>query len=177
MRDATLFRRQAMHAYQVGRMRFAARVAVVIVPLTLLCAWETRAFVECAGVGGSLLVLTVAMRWWHRRGAEAASAGLRSGAVPTVAALAVCRFAPSCPPDVALGLCVGVGLVSGALVGRTAIQRSAKPWQHWTAAALVAALTAALGCIGLGVGTAAGAAIAIALGTAVVSVVSREVPV
>lgn len=176
MHDVTLLHRQAMRAYEAGRVRFAARVALIIVPLTLLCAWETGAVVECVAIGSTLMVLTVAMRWWHREGVDAASAGLRGGAVPTLAALALCRFAPWCPPDVALGLCVGAGLVSGALVGQTAVRRKAKTWQHWAGVAVVAALTAALGCIGLGVGSAVGAAIAIALGTAVTTALSRGAP-
>lgn len=176
MHDVTLLHRQAMRAYEAGRVRYAARVALVIIPLTLLCAWETGAIVECVAIGSTLVVLTVAMRWWHREGVDAASAGLRGGALPTLAALALCRFAPSCPPNVALGLCVGAGLVSGALVSRTAAQRSAKPWQYGAGVALVAALTAALGCIGLGVGSVVGAGIAIALGTAATTALSRGAP-
>jgi hypothetical protein len=173
MRDVVRLRREAMRSYEVGRIWFAARVAFVVVPLTLISAWETGAFLACGVAGASLLALTTGMRWWHRRGVEAASAGLNTGAIPTLAALALCRFAPACPPGVALGLCVGAGLVSGALVGRVAIERSKAPWQHWTAVAIVAALTATLGCIGLGFGNVVGAATAIALGTAAATALSR----
>jgi hypothetical protein len=173
MRDVMLLRGEAMRAYEVGRIRFAARVAFIVVPLTLISAWETDALLECGLAGASLLAVTMGMRWWHRRGVEAASAGLSTGVIPTLAALAVCRFAPSCPPGVALGLCLSAGLVSGAVVGRAAIRRSTAPWQHWAAIAVVAALTATLGCIGLGLGSVVGAAASIALGAAAATALSR----
>lgn len=68
MRDVTFLHQHAMHPYEVGRVRFAARVALVIIPLTLLCAWETGAVVECVAIGSALVMLTTAMRWWHRQG-------------------------------------------------------------------------------------------------------------
>ncbi len=173
MRDLTTLRRKAMRSYELGRLRFAARVGLVVLPLTAMAVWETRALLTCTLAGVSLLALTIALRWRHRSGVEAASSGLTTGVIPTLAALALCRFAPWCPPGVAFGLCATAGLASGALVGRAAIQRATAPWQHWAAVALVATLTATLGCIGLGLGSVIGAGFAIALGMAAATALSH----
>jgi hypothetical protein len=166
MRDIAVLRSAARRSYETGRLLTAARVAAIVVPLTGVSAWETGALLACGLAGTSLLALTIGMRWWHRRGVEAVSAGLQAGVAPTLAALMVCRVAPSCPPTVALTLCATAGLISGAIVGRAAVLRSAASWQQWALVAVVAGLTAMLGCIGLGLGAAIGAATAIALGTA-----------
>ena len=175
MRDLALLRRQAMRAYEVGRLRFAARVALVIIPFAVLCAQETGAYTKTAIIGGTLLLLAVILRWHSRGGVQAVATGLGSGAVPAFAALALCRFAPSCPPEVALGLCAGAGLLSGGIAGRSAMRRTAKARAPWTAAAIIAVLTAALGCIALGLSTVAGAAIGLTLGAVMVVGLQRRV--
>ena len=105
MRDLEQFKRDVRVAYERGRFLTAAQVALVIVPLTMLCAFETRSVVRTGMVGLVLLMLTVALRWRQHHGFSVVSAGLRSGVLPLAAALGLCRFAPSCPPDVTLALC------------------------------------------------------------------------
>lgn len=164
MPDIVLLRRQARRMYELGRLRFAIRIAVVIVPFALLCARETGAFTATLILAASLLLVAITMRWRSREGVDAVAAGLGGGALPALASLALCRFVPSCPPDVALGICAGAGLVTGAIAGRAAIRHTTKRWKQWAGAAVVGALTAAMGCVALGLSAVAGASIGLALG-------------
>ncbi len=166
MSDTRTLRYRARRAYERGRLRAATRVGIVIVPVTILCASETGAIARTIALGATLWTLAVVVRWRLGDGFGTVANGLRCGAIPLAAALALCRFAPSSPPVVAMGLCGTAGLLSGALLGRTFAASSAVPWQRWIAAAIVAGLMATLGCLALGIGSAVGAAIGIAVGTA-----------
>lgn len=92
------------------------------------------------------------------------SSGLWSGAGPVAAALALCRFAPACPPDIAVGVCGLAGLLSGSVIGR-GLANSPTRSANLLGAAVVAGLLASLGCLALGVGSAVGATVGIALGS------------
>lgn len=173
MRDATTFRRDARNAYERGRFLAAIRVGAVIIPVTVIAAWETGAVARTVAFGTALWLIAILVRWRMRSGFGVVTSGLQSGAVPLAAALALCRFAPSCPPLVAVALCGSTGLLGGALLGRSLASSAGVPWQRWSAAALVGGLLAALGCIALGVGSAVGAAIGISVGTAVALAVPR----
>jgi hypothetical protein len=65
-------KRDARIAYERGRFVAATQVALIIVPITALCAFETRSFLRAGVLGLALLVLTVGLRWRQRSG----SAGL-----------------------------------------------------------------------------------------------------
>ena len=177
MHDIAQFRRQARRAYEQGRLRSALRIGLVVGPIAAVCIWETGAVWPTLLVAAGLLVVTVALRWRQRRGFEVVTAGLQSGAVPLAGALALCRFAPACPPDVALLLCAGAGLVAGGVLGYALLRDSSTHWQQVVAAAVVGGLTAALGCLALGVGSAIGAAVGIALGTAAAAGARHRLPV
>lgn len=167
MRDATTFRRDARNAYERGRFLAAIRVGAVIAPVTVIAAWETGAVARTVAFGTALWLIAVVARWRMRSGFAVVTSGLQSGALPLAAALALCRFAPSCPPLVAVALCGSTGLLGGVLLGRSLASSPGVPWQRWSAAALVGGLLATLGCLALAVGSAAGAAIGIGLGTVV----------
>jgi hypothetical protein len=168
MRDLKTFKQDARSAYERGRLWAATRVAVVVVPIALLCAFETRSFVRTGVLGLMLLTLTVSLRWRQRHGSSVVSTGLRSGALPLAAALGLCRFAPTCPTDVAFALCSSAGLLAGAVAGRSLISIDPR-WLQRLSAAAVAAMTAALGCLAFGLGIAVGAGVAVALGVTVTS--------
>jgi hypothetical protein len=176
MRDLQTFKADARVAYERGRFRAAARVAFLIVPLTIICAFETRSMVRTSVLGIVLLTLAVAVRWRQRHGFSVVSTGLRSGALPLAAALGLCRFAPSCPPDVAFALCGSAGLLAGAVAGRSLTSIDVR-WLQRSSAAAVAAVTAALGCLAFGIGIALGAGAAAALGVAIVSTLPRRAAV
>jgi hypothetical protein len=167
MHDLAQLRRQAKTAYETGRIRLSARVALVILPLTAICAWETRAPVRSAILGGLLLACSTTLRWWRHRGIEIVRGGLGAGVVPTAAALLLCRL-PFCPPHIAVGICTIAGLLSGTFAGYSMTRPAARRRWDWCAVSAIACLTAALGCLGLGLGTAVGAAIGITIGTAAI---------
>jgi hypothetical protein len=164
----------ARRSYERGRAIAALRVIVIIVPLAALCARETGEAWRCAVVAAALLSVSIVARWRLPRGVRAVDAGLVTGAIPMLAALTLCRFAPAWPTGVALGICTAAGFVSGLLAG-SATRVSAADGRQWHApvtAAVVAGLTAALGCVGIGMGTAIGGTAAVALG----SIVALKLP-
>jgi hypothetical protein len=169
MHDVARLRRQAKSAYEAARVRSALRIAAIVLPLVVLCARETGAVAACATVGGTLLLLTVTLRSWRRQGADAVSAGLRIGVIPMAAALGICRFAPHWPAHTAAAVCATAGLIAGLFTGFAMMQPSRYRAIHWIAVGVVAGCTAALGCVGLGLGTAAGGIIGVTAGTAVMS--------
>jgi len=156
-------RARACAAYERGRFVAAARVAWLVVALTGLCARETEEYARCAAVGVLLLAVSVAVRWSQWRGTRAADAGLLGGILPMAVALVLCRFAAAWPPEAAIAACTSAGLMAGVLAGRVTLQPTAL---------LIAALTAALGCIGIGFGTAVGGGLGVAAG----AVVARRLP-
>jgi hypothetical protein len=160
----SVMRNAARRAYELSRFVESLKVGVVVAPIAALCAWETGMVLRTLVLAASLWVLAAGLRWRLRRGFAVVSTGLRSGAGPVAAALALCRFAPSCPPDVALGVCGVAGLLSGFVVGRT-VADDRSSLQQWLAAAAVAGLLASLGCLALGIGSALGAAGGLALGS------------
>jgi hypothetical protein len=173
MRDVDTLKRDARIAYERGRFWAAARVAIIVVPITILCAFETRSFLRTGVLGLILLTLTVSLRWRQHHGFSVVSTGLRSGALPLAAALGLCRFAPSCPPDVAFALCSSAGLFAGTVAGRSLISIDTR-WLQRLSAAAVAAMTAALGCLAFGFGIATGAGMAVALGVAITASLPRR---
>jgi len=146
---------RARRSYERGRLTLAARAALVVVPLTALCARETEEYARCGAIGAMLLVATIAVRWRQWRGVQASTAGLLTGILPMTAALLLCRFAVGWPPAAAIATCTSAGLVAGAL--------AARPAMHLSSFA-IAGLTAALGCIGIGFGTAVGGIVGVAAG-------------
>jgi len=172
MPDVVHLRTAARRTYERGRARAALRVALVVVPLAVLCARETEAPWKCAAVGAALLFVSVLVRWRQPHGTWSVDAGLATGAIPMAAALVLCRFASSWPADAALSVCVAAGFVSGGLASRAMTPSTRGLSTGWLTASLVAGLTAAMGCVGIGVGTAAGAVAGVALG----AIVAVELP-
>lgn len=166
MPDFALLRRDAHRAYERGRFVASLRVGFLITPIAFLCMWETGAVWRTLALAVGLFGIASALRWRLHRGFQVVGAGLRSGVVPLAAALALCRFAPACPPDVAIALCASAGLAAGGIFGRAVSHQRLTPSQRAGAAA-VGGLMAALGCLALGVGSAVAAAAGIAAGVAV----------
>lgn len=161
---------RAVQAYERGRLLTAVRITPVVAALAALCARETGEWRRCAIVGVVLLAVSITVRWRLPRGRHVVDAGLLTGAAPMLAALVLCRFALESLAGTALGVCALAGFVSGWLTGRVAGGAA-----QWPAAALVAGLTAALGCIGIGFGTAVGGTAAVAAGAIVAARLPRHV--
>lgn len=156
MVDVDALSRRARRASEWGRLRAATRILSLIAPLTLLAIAMTRLYAVTAFVGGTLAVLTVAFRVRDRAGIVAVSRGLAVGLAPLVVALAATVLMRVCAVDerrMCAIACVAIGFaVSAAAMVRAGSQL--RPRTGWLEAALVASLTAALGCVELGVGVA-----------------------
>ena len=157
---------RARRSYERGRLTRAARAALLVFPLTAICARQTGAYTRCAAIGVLLLVVTIGVRWRRWRGIRAANAGLSMGILPMTAALLLCRFAGGWPAAAAIATCTAAGFIAGAQAGRGTMEPDAG-WPEWIAVSLVAGLTAALGCVGIGFGTAVGSMLGVAAGAAV----------
>lgn len=169
MVNRELLEGRARRAYELARVRVAARAAWLLGPLAAACALVTGAGDECACVGVLLLVAAVVLRWRSRQGAEGVAIGLFAGAIPLVAALVVARVAPGCVggpfPSLCAGLCFATGLPAGMWLGLRAA-RGRLDVVSRVAAVGVAILAASLGCVGLGTAGVVGAALGLLLGSA-----------
>lgn len=173
MTEFNNLKQRARRTYELNRLGVAARIAVPILTLTALCAMETNASGRTLGLGVTLLVTAWIFRWRLYRGSEFVAVGLWAGVMPLAAALALCRFAPYCPPTAALGLCASVGVVAGVVIAKQcAPLASAMP--QWLAALTVSILTASMGCLALGIGTAVGASVGVLVGTVVTAGLVRR---
>src|SRR5687768_35057 len=111
---------RGMRAYEFGRLRTALRVALVLAPAVLLCAFDARTREDCVCVGALLLGLSVWLRWRDRDGFEAVSTGLLAGSIPLVGGLVLARLGVHCGSAESDAFCLGfsglIGLVAGAVV-------------------------------------------------------------
>jgi hypothetical protein len=80
-------RATGLRAYELGRLRSAARIALVLLPLSALCLMESRGRETGACLAGLLLALAIGLRWWHRRGIESVNTGLLAGSLPLLSGL------------------------------------------------------------------------------------------
>ena len=161
--------RSGRRAYEMGRLRAAARVAWLVVPVVAVCALATGAGETCACVGSALLGFAVLLRWRSRSAGAAVRAGLIAGALPLVAGTIVTLFSPTWAgaslSSRGAVLCAIVALPGGAWLGWHVV-RGAATLASWSRAAGVAVLAAALGSAGLGLYASAGTAVGLLLGTA-----------
>jgi pheromone shutdown protein TraB len=159
-----------LRAYEIGRLRTAARAAIVVLPVALLCALVTGERETCACLGGVLLLTAVFLRWRSKRGTESVTAGLLAGAVPLVVGLFVASLAPECANAPMISLCTAVcaatGAVSGAIIGLRAVHRRADLVSFLTASG-IAVLAASMGCVGLGAAGVIGASAGLVAGGAI----------
>lgn len=154
--------RRALRAYELGRLRGAARAAWVLVPLSAVCALGTGAADRCACLGFLLLAAAVFLRWRHRRGVDSVRDGVLAGLPPLLGGLAVAR-----PPGSFRALAFWVAALAGLAAGAWLGSRRAGTGSVWRTihATGVAVLVASLGCVGLGELGVGGAAAGLALGT------------
>lgn len=142
-----------LRAYELGRLRRAARVALIIVPAGILCAWVTGEGESCACLAALLLGLSVYLRWRNRLGAKGVGIGLMSGVVALCLGLGVLPTIPQCANASLFSFCTGagvmLGLMTGIWVGLQAA-RAALGRVEFLSAAGVAFLAASMGCVGLG---------------------------
>jgi hypothetical protein len=164
----TLTARSLRH-YERGRLRMAARVAIVLAPIVAVCLLEPLARETCACCAALLSTACVWLRFRNRAGVESVSAGLLAGGIPLVVMLVLSRLDPQCASAGLLSYCTGVSLLVGAAAGAVValrVRERAPLSGHWPLAIGVALLTASLGCVRLGIASMAGIALGILVGFA-----------
>jgi hypothetical protein len=102
----TLTARSLRH-YEFGRMRMAARVAILLVPVVAVCLLEPIGREACACCAALLLATSVWLRFRSRAGVESVSTGLLAGGIPLAAALVLTRIDPGCASAELLSYCHG----------------------------------------------------------------------
>jgi len=163
---------RGLRAYEAGRLVAALRVALVIVPVTVLCLLEPEGRETCACLAVVLLGSAVWLRFRDRRGMQAVTTGLLAGAIPLLAGITLSRFDLRCGLAAGDTFCSAFSLLLGSGAGVFVSLREAR-WgsrlSGLVTAAAISALAAALGCVRLGlfglVALFAGIALGAAAGT------------
>ena len=172
MVDLELLAKRARRAAEWGRLRVASRTALVVVPLALIALVAGTPAPAVAVIGAALVILTIGLGWWSAEGGRCARSGLRLGAVPMAASLITLAVEGAQAPNPALTVCGAGCLVASLIAGGGCAWyavRNAPPLRWWARAetGLVASITTALGCVGLGVGSALAVIGAVAVGATV----------
>lgn len=154
MVDLERLTQRASRAYEIGRLRMAALIVIVLAPICIVCVVLSGAREECACLGALLMIAAVVLRWRSAQGVSAVTSGLVAGAVPLALGLAIAGF--KCPPELAFACAIGcgvAGLVAGAVVGVRAVRRKMRA-VDWLVSSAVALLAASVGCVGVETGVA-----------------------
>jgi hypothetical protein len=160
---------RGMRAYQLGRLRMASRVALVLVPIIALCLLESYGRETCACLSVLLVAVAVGLRFRNRSGVDSVTTGLLAGAVPLAASLVFSRFDPGCATAGVLSVCTAFSILLGGLAGAIVAYREAtqgKRSGHGLTALVITALVASLGCARLGMASVVGVVVGIVLGRA-----------
>lgn len=164
----TLTARSLRH-YELGRLRMAARIALVLVPIVAVCLLEPVGREACACCAALLLGASVWLRFRNRVGVESVTTGLLAGGLPLVATLALTLVDPGCATAPPLSYCTGFSLLAGGAAGTVVAFRErarTTPSGHWLLAISVALLAASLGCVRFGLASVAGVALGMVVGRA-----------
>jgi hypothetical protein len=177
MANREQLKRGGLRAYEVGRLKAAARVGLVLLPAAALCLLENQAREACACLAVILVGLAVWLRWRDREGVESVTTGLIAGSLPLVAGLALDHLGLRCGFAGESSFCSGFALLAGGCAGAYigTRNRGLRPLvRSWAAAATIAALAASLGCVRLGALGLASVVAGIGLGTVLTAVFRRR---
>jgi hypothetical protein len=145
---------RSLRAYEAGRFLSSLRVALVIVPIAVLCLLEPEGRGTCACLAVVLLGGAVWLRFRDRTGVRAVTTGLLAGAIPLAAGVLLshlelrCGLAGGETFRSAVSLLLGLG--AGVFVSWREARWGARLSGLVTAAAITG-LAAGLGCVRLGV--------------------------
>jgi hypothetical protein len=165
----------ARRAYERGRLRWALRRAVAATAVSAL------AMVGCAAPGGpaacaaALGIVVAACLWRGGAWARGARLGFLAGLAPCLLPAAV-RAAHACGGTLCLTLpavCLAGGVVAGLLLGWLGL-RVHGDRRFWSAAATVAVLAGAIGCLPAGLAGLGGLALGLLGGAAAPVLAARE---
>ena len=164
MVNLELLARRGLRAYELGRLRMASRVALLLGPVLVVCVGTAPDKRTCACLSLVLLVLAVWLRWRSRSAAREVRLGLLAGAVPLLAGVALVLTRPA-SRALSLALFASAGLVCGIWI-------AARKWhvdpsaRSSLIAATIAILSAGVATLPLGLLDWCGAIFGITLGSA-----------
>ncbi|MCH9651221.1 MAG: hypothetical protein K0U98_23555 [Deltaproteobacteria bacterium] len=166
---------RARRAYELGRLRSQlhwATLALAPLALGLHFSGKTAAmFGTCILL--SLLIL--ALRWRGQQYAQGVLPGLTAGLLALSVPVLACSsgLCPARPSPLLLTLCVGGGVMAGAVVTLRALSTQCCSVPFLLAAASVAAVTASLTCAVAGVSGILGMILGLAVASSPVLVLAR----
>ncbi len=160
--DDRRLRRRARWAYERGRLRAALTCACLTGAPALLALSTFRRPGFSLELSAVIFAVVAFLVWRGRESGRGAVRGLWAGTIPLMALVlarsvgeSLCGtgfcFAASVP------ICFAAGIAAGAYVVWRAV-RSRAPLSYWASAGIVASLTAALGCVPIGLGASLGLA-------------------
>jgi hypothetical protein len=161
--------KRSSRAYELGRLRMAASIALVILPVVALCLLEPAFREQSACCAGALLAGAIWFRYRDRRGVDGVRAGLLAGSLPLALSLLLTHVDPGCARAGLWSGCTAfsvlIGGASGALI---ALQSSSSESARVSSliAVPIALFAASLGCLRLGIASVLGAGIGLVLGHA-----------
>lgn len=165
---------RGLRAYELGRLRMAARVLLVLLPVIAVCLLEPVGREACACCGALLLAVAVAFRFRNRAGVDGVTTGLLAGGIPLAAAVAISKFDPGCSAAGAVSYCTAFSILVGGAAGTiVALREADKRSSSWLLAIPIAGLAASVGCIRLGVASVVGVAFGIIVGRAMTLLARR----
>ncbi|MFN8943713.1 MAG: hypothetical protein ACK5WZ_03720 [Pseudobdellovibrionaceae bacterium] len=148
---------KARRVYEIGRIRSASQFILFVLPVIII------SFVTCVSpflpiLMGSLLASVIFLMKW--RGEEygfAAGSGFKAGLIAFIIPLLLHLFDICCEGNLEVLFCVLSGALGGAILG-IQVSKSTRPHKYRALlfAVGISGLTAALGCLSLGVGAVAG---------------------
>lgn len=154
MVDLDALARRARRRAEWGRARMACRIAAAIAPLALASMVGGADPGVCACAAAVLFVTSALLRWRSQLGVESTRDGLLLGTLPLGAALLLGDCEVECSTASVLSAPMLACSLAGALVGIGVTLRAVQMRRHralrWVSTLIVAAMTTALGCAGLG---------------------------
>jgi hypothetical protein len=160
---------RGLRAYELGRVRMAAKVGLLLLPVTLVCLLESEGRQACACTAVLLLFAAIWLRWRDRAGVDGVADGLVAGSAPLVFGLLLGTFAPECASADLVSACTAVSILVGGAAGViVAVREAARPSRpsSWLTAAIITTLAASMGCIRLGIASVLGVALGVVVGRA-----------
>ena len=141
---------RARLAYELGRLRDSAQLALLVLPLAALALFIGRPTPLVAGVSAVLACAAAGLAFARTQHQRAVLAGLCAAVPPLLLPYAVRAFGHLCTAEVCtnwcLPACLGAGAIAGVFIGLRTAGQSRGRWSYCLVALLVAALGGSLGC-------------------------------
>lgn len=161
-----------MRAYELGRLRNAALVALYVLPISFICAWQSAAFRTCACLTVVLLGGCVFLRWKSQWGQRVVGVGLLAGSIPMLVGLGQARWLSAASVASPLSAWTLTAVLAGLLAGiwlGIRMNPIEQGFSKWALATVIAGTVASLGCIRLSWTILLGVGVGLCVGTCLIS--------